>query len=485
LQLNLLKCHALLLALLITGGGSASTPSASYGTANQAGIRVLVDSIHAHNALRLPAGADPFAYHNVYGFRRVFDYLRSQGVKVDEVSTGRLDPEKLASYRMLFINLVSADLPPFRVSEILAIKRFVESGGSLLVITDHSNCYYHAYKLTPLLEELGIEGRTETACEQPPATLGDGNAWITISRFASHPVTKGLRTIAMQTAGTVDDRYAVAKISDRSWGDQWQHHPYGEDDSQSFYGNWRKDRGERSGPLGVVLARNFALGRIVIVADQNMFGDPFINYADNYRLWLNSVAWLTGEPHLARVQPYEWWRAPRVMAYEKYSDAAFGNGGSGGYYSLFVWLGRRLWMFAGDDLSGKQDLILFAHDRYELSSEAMAAILKHLRSGRNIVILGQHPQPKNRRPGLVAQLKAKLGEPANVGDVMIPSYKWPNCGEVTVLSQNKVYQNDTMPTPEKEPDANQQLVLDALVQVLSEAVHNPASQFDAYQKMIP
>ena len=29
------------------------------------------------------------------------------------------------------------------------------------------------------------------------------------------------------------------------------------------------------------------------------------------------------------------------------------------------------------------------------------------------------------------------------------------------------------------------LGLDALVQVLSEAMHNPASQFDAYQKMIP
>ena len=50
---------------------------------------------------------------------------------------------------------------------------------------------------------------------------GDGTGkhpnWIAITRFEKHPVTEGLRCIAFQTGGTVDDFYAVARTSEKSW----------------------------------------------------------------------------------------------------------------------------------------------------------------------------------------------------------------------------------------------------------------------------
>ena len=252
--------------------------------------RVLVDSVHAHNYLKPAEDAEAYSYHIAYGHRKAFGFLQQQGVSVEEIKSGRLDGAALAKCDVLFINLVSAELPPFYVSEIQAIKAFIETGGSLFVITDHTNCYYHTHKLAPLMDELGIKLFNESACEKGENALSKQPGWITITRFEKHAVTTGLSCIAFQAGGTVDDRFAVAKTSDQAWGDQWQWHPYGQDDKPGFYGNWLRDGNERHGPLGVVLAKELGKGRIVIVADQNLFGDPFINYADNYKLFFNVMA---------------------------------------------------------------------------------------------------------------------------------------------------------------------------------------------------
>jgi hypothetical protein len=438
-----------------------------------------VDSIHAHNALQTPDAANYYSYHTVYGYRRAFDYLRSRGAQVDEIRSGRLDEKSLANCRMLFINLVSADLPPFYVSEIAAIKSYLKAGGSLLLITDHTNCYYHSYKLAPLLAELGINVTTETAADRAPATLGPGNGWIAITRFANHPVTRGLRAIAFETGGTLDDRYAIAMTSPRSWGDQWQYQPYGETNADKagaapgFYGNWEQDAGERSGALAVVTAKAVGKGRLVIVADQNIFGDPFINYADNYRLWLNAVAWLTGESQLAQSDAYVNWHTHRVLAYEEYSHAAFGDSSTDGYYNLFVALGRPLWLFASDDLSGKANCILFAHDDYQLSESALANAVRHLRAGRNIVVLGNEVSREQGHRSLLEQFAQKLGASTPAQNYVygqgVLTYTWPGCGKILVASPNDIFQNSSCAAPEKQPDLEQQRVLKMLLQLITAA----------------
>ena len=86
--------------------------------------------------------------------------------------------------------------------------------------------------------------------------------------------------MAFQTGGTVDDRFAIAHTSERSFADQSIFHPFGEGDDPGMYGNWKPDPGERLGPLGVILAKDFGKGRIVMVADQNVFGNLFFDFAD-------------------------------------------------------------------------------------------------------------------------------------------------------------------------------------------------------------
>lgn len=436
----------------------------------QSNSHIVIDSYHSHNYINLPPDADMYDYHNGNGYRHLFNYLAWRGANVQEIKEGPLNEAILTNVSMLFINLSSMDLPPFRVSEIKAIKQYVENGGALLVVTDHTNCYYHAYKLLPLFDELGIRINTETACDNHPMTLANGNGWIRIERFKTHPITRGLETIAMETGGTVDDRYGVAFTSDKAWGDQWISHPYGEDDTPGFYGNWTLDKGERTGSLAVMLAKNLGQGRIVVIGDQNMWGDGFCNYADNYKFFLNSVAWLTSEKQMADPKPYEQWKTSRILAYESYSLAAWGNDDNEGFYNLFVSLGRQFWTFASNNLSSNADLVLFAHDGYLLPEDAKTALVNHLKSGRSALIIGSQPVSTSRHMGLVDQLTEKLGKPQLRVEGNQVTYQWEGYGPVIMLNRKDVFLNSALPNPQQHPNAEQQAELSSLEKVIAENI---------------
>ncbi|MGE4589985.1 MAG: DUF4350 domain-containing protein [Acidaminococcaceae bacterium] len=433
-------------------------------------IKIVVDSYHSHNFINLPPDVNLYDYHYLYGFRHLFRYLESRGVKIDEITTGPINKNKIENADMFFINLTSMDMPPFRMSEIKAIKQYVESGGSLLVVTDHSNCYYHAYKLAQLFEELGLEVTTETACDKAPQTLANGNGWIVINHFQAHEITKNLKAVAMMTGGTVDDRYGIAFTSDAAWGDQWIVHPYGEGDAQGFYGNWALDKGERTGKMAVMLAKNFGRGRIFVVGDQNMWGDAFCNYADNYKLWLNSVAWLTGEKQLADPESYEKWQKPHVVLYENYQNAAWGNCDDEGFFNLFVALEREYWVFASNNLVGDPELIIFAHDGYGLSEGEIKGFLKHLKSGKNIIVLNSS-LISSGKSALIEQLADKLGEPRIDEYQKEASYNWAGTGSVILFKESSAYINKTIPHPQQRPNDNQKADLDYLIARLDQYLH--------------
>ena len=425
-------------------------------------LAIIVDSYHSHNFINLPPDANLYDYHHLYGYRHLFRYLESRGVTLDEITIGPIDKNKLADVGMLFINLTSMDMPPFRMSEIKAIKQYVENGGGLLVVTDHSNCYYHAYKLTQLFEELGMELTTETACDVAPQTLANGNGWIVINRFQPHAITENIEAIAMMTGGTVDERYGIGFTSDSAWGDQWLVHPYGEGDTPGFYGNWTLDKGERTGKLAVMLAKKVGRGRIFVVGDQNMWGDAFCNYADNYKLWLNSVAWLTGEKQLADSHQYEEWKKPRIILYESYEKAAWGNCDDDGFFNLFAALGRKYWTFASNNLASDAELIIFAHDRYVLSKIEIKRLIQHLKGGRNIIILGSS-RSVTGKPALIAQLSEMLSEPRIQEYSQETAYHWPDAGSVVLLKESPGFTNKIIPHPQQRPGEKQKADLDYLM----------------------
>ncbi len=464
---------AFCLPALTCAAGEADSPGNDAPT-------ILIDAVHANDFSLLGLRPHVYSYHQNQGFRRGFEYLESRGFSRDLMVDGRLTPERLSDRRLLFLNLVSAERPPFLVSEIEAVCRFVASGGSLFIITDHTNCYYHAYRLQPLFVELGLATFTATACEEPPLTLGDGNGWIAVRRFKEHPITIGLECLGMLTGGCVDPRYAVALTSPQSWADEWSAGLYGEENAPGFYGNFHRDAHEPAGPLGIVLAKELGNGRIVVVADQNIFGDIFINYADNYRLWLNAMAWLLRDDSVRPPDPYERSRSPRILLYEHSERPAFGTDSPDGYYHAMAFLNRYYWTFANSRLTGSADLIVLARDEDPLDNNELEALCKHLRRGRNLLVLSADGSLSGERDGVVRRLSAALGQSVSSrGDTGGTVLQLAAGGRVEILPSDLRVKNDSMAPPsvppsETERDREQRL-LDAMNRLLPSPVNGPAA----------
>ncbi len=475
---SMLAAVALVGVLLAIGGLGRQGVGAELGT----GQGVLIDAIHANDFSAFGLQPGLYEYHKIIGHRIAMEYLRSRGIRCDRATEGPLDAERLAPYRMLFVPLASAERPPWLVSEIAAVKSFVAAGGSLFVVTDHTNVYFHAHVLRPLFAELEMASFTDAACDDGPRKLGQGAGWISITRFSPHPITSGMKCIAFQTGGCVDPRFAVAWTSERSWADAWRVGAFGEENAPGFYGDFIREPTERAGPLGVVLAKTFGSGRIVVVGDQNMLGDTFINYADNYRLWLNAAAWLLHLDHLRESAPYENWRRPRIRVHESYERAAVGVSEPWGCCHVWALLSRHYWTFANDRAAERADLIVFPYNDAPLPPEHAAAAVAHLRGGKNVLVLNAEAATLLDESGVVGRLLAVAGVartgPRTRPDKMI--LEVPGGGAIHVLGPDRVLDNGTVAEPTRPPNAAEQernqLVLDAVREALGNALSAPASK---------
>lgn len=474
-------CHKLSLVvfsiLAIAASGAHTIHGAEIGQASELcrGNGLLIDAIHANDFSTIGLKPGIYEYHHIIGHRVAMEYLRSRGVRCDRATEGRLDAQRLAPYRLLFIPLVSGERPPLLVSEIAAIRSFIASGGSLFVVTDHSNVYFHSHILEPLFTELDIASCTDTACDNEPQKLGQGTGWIGITRFTPHPVTSGLQCIAFHAGGCVDPRFAVAWTSERSWADAWKTGIFGKENAPGFCGNFVRDPGERAGPLGVVLAKTFGSGRIVVVGDQNMLGDTFINYADNYRLWLNAAAWLLGQDALREPSPYDYWRKPRVLVYERHERAAVGVSESSGCYHVWAHLSRYYWAFANDHVSVPSDLIVFPYNDSPLPAEHAAAVAAHLRRGKNVLILNAEGATLMDEPGVTVQVLTAAGvrEPKRHTTPGRLILELPGSGAIHVLGPDLVLDNGTVAEPTRAPTAVEEERNRRVLEAVRDAIVSP------------
>jgi hypothetical protein len=224
--------------------------------------------------------------------------------------------------------------------------------------------------------------------------------------------------------------------------------------------------------LGVVLAKTLGAGRIVIVGDQNMISDSFINYADNYRLWLGAMAWLLGDDRLRQSEPYELWRKPRILMLEPFDRPAFGVSDLVGCYHAWVLLSRYYWAFANDRISPPGDLIVVAYNDCPISAETAAAIAAHLRRGKNLLVLNADEAMLFDELGVVARVLRAAGvkEPKRLKRPEKLILELPGAGAIHVLGPDRVLDNGTLAPPTRPPTAPEQQRNDAFLAAVREAL---------------
>ncbi|AMV31155.1 hypothetical protein VN12_03490 [Pirellula sp. SH-Sr6A] len=435
--------------------------------------RVLADAYHSHTWIETLPAPGMNNYHLLHGPARAFSALRQQGWECKS-QLGPWTDDALRNTDVVYINLVSADLPPFHPDEIDALERFVSQGGGLFLIIDHSNCYFHNHVLGNLADRFDLKLHQETLCDRPPHTVGDGNAWIVLSDIRPHPATHSVQQFVMMTGGIVDQRMGVVYSSSDSWGDAAVIPPYGESNGPGFYGDFQKQPAEVTGPHAAIGAKEWGKGRVFLVGDQNAFGAFAFNYLDNRQLWFSAMHWLakqevgsSSDSHRQEALPglaLVWCREPGSD-----SPLRFADGGKNGLYHFFAWI-NKIADARGTQRSLRESKVLILPDEHVFRTHKdTREILDYMQQPeRTVVILSNTPSSPEQVVALPWSEWRQISIPS-LNETLGTHHAWEHpSGSKLVWFQNDKFLNSNFPAPEIPIPPPSQPFVDSLMNFLAE-----------------
>ncbi|MGE0488240.1 MAG: DUF4350 domain-containing protein [Vulcanimicrobiota bacterium] len=259
-----------------------------------ANLRMLVDQVHAH-PMEYPSGLDKthYGYYEVSNWDRLLTHLGRLGVSSDVLLEGRITTQLLADYQLFYLFFPSQPAPALDPDELAALESWVRNGGGLFVVGEHSNANQNAQRLNPLLQRFGMKLSYATLVDAQ-ATFAFGG-WDKQRALMEHPVTRGVRALAVVSAGSIDlepahpdHPRALALSSPSAFLDSWD--PKAPE--AGYSGNLLRDDGEPQGQFAALAAATPGRGRVVVVADHNAFSNVFLYYGDNLTLAAQGFAWL-------------------------------------------------------------------------------------------------------------------------------------------------------------------------------------------------
>lgn len=364
---------------------------------------VLVDVYHTtkQNPVDYRMDANEFGYQGVFAFWRAFEHLERNHYKWTSIHTQPFSKERLEGFDTVFINLVSSDRPDFTDKEIEAIIDYVKNGGGLFVIADHTNVYDHADRVNRFLKPMGVEVLYHIATDVPPRYSVSGTAWIMARDFKEHPVTRNVDMISLQTGGPVrSDDSGVAFTSTCesapprgcSFADLWD-----PEDPGGYYGDWTWNgdlEEEPIGPLEVVSAHEYGEGRIVVVGDQNIFGDSWLHFGNNFELFMNAMDWTAGKTVKPEYEANDWLadRKPfglNIAIPADEQDHAIGKAADSGLFSFYVSANRDLEVTASgvEKLDDTDDVVMVVDIVEPFGSEEIETMRGYLDDGKRVVVV--------------------------------------------------------------------------------------------------
>ncbi|MFZ2407553.1 MAG: DUF4350 domain-containing protein, partial [Methylobacter sp.] len=195
--------------------------------------------------------------------------------------------------------VISAPAVPLLAGEIDLIKRYIQQGGNLLLLTDPGNSHLNA-----LLQLLGLRQLPGTLVDSSSKLYGVNDpSFVLAGDYISHPVTQGFQTItvypvtsALEIGEETDFKtVALFKSAAQSWTE-----------TGPIAGKivFDADGDEKQGPLPFAYALTRASAssgqaqngsseqRIVVVGDGDFLSNSYIGNVGNLDMGLRMVNWL-------------------------------------------------------------------------------------------------------------------------------------------------------------------------------------------------
>ena len=242
--------------LIVVAIGTEDTGTAKSG-------KVLIDEVHSNwERTTVPFNKERYGKettYNYYCFRTWLDHYYHVSVNTDQ----KLTQDILDQYSTLVIKTPTF---PFLKVELEAIQKFVEDGGGLFLIGDHTNLYGMTTYITPVSKMFDITFQPDDTFE-----LSTGAATVyQPPKFFAHPTVHHIQKFEFMTSCTLTSPLLRSRTIMR--GDR-----LGRENADyshtNFFGNIKADINDEYGLFIQATARKYGKGRVVAFSDSTVFSN--------------------------------------------------------------------------------------------------------------------------------------------------------------------------------------------------------------------
>ncbi len=235
-----------------------------------------------------------FTINNIgpYGSSGFATLLQDNGYSVSRLTDRPITPEKIRGYDIL---IIMGNYRNYTDDEVNTIKEFVKDGGGLfLVATSWGEIDGDEnFGFNKIARSFGVSFANNEIITDNEHYIFFKN-FVTITNIKPSPLTNDVSSFYYIMGTYIKDpgTSAVVAYSDNdSFGDQGFTNP-----DNVTTSNLEKDANEKTGPLPVMSQMEYAKGKVVFMGAAGSFVNSFL-YRDNaWKLGLNTVKWLSGQP---------------------------------------------------------------------------------------------------------------------------------------------------------------------------------------------
>ncbi len=232
------------------------------------------------------------------GFNDFIEYLFNSDLKLGKIEAG-ITYEKLSDYNVFIIGVPIAD-SYLSSEEIEYLIRYVNDGGSLLVVNDKGGDIENRNNLNDLTNIFGIEFNPDQLFDNK--NYSKDNSRPIIKDFKKHFITRDITQIIHSNGCTIEidksvetediDVNAIAFSSEES---AWH---------KIFDGEDGFDEPVEKAPI--IAIGHYGMGKIVAIGNLSLFSGFHnlygIHAADNFKLISNIISWLMNKAHSQEAQ---------------------------------------------------------------------------------------------------------------------------------------------------------------------------------------
>ena len=232
------------------------------------------------------------------GFNDFIEFLFNSNLKLGKIEAG-LTYEKLAAYNIFIIGVPIAQ-SYLTSEEIEDLVKYVNDGGSLLIVADKGGDYENKSNLNDLIEHFGVKLNSD--CLYEDESKSETSSRVTISQFTKHFITREINTIIHSGGCTLsidksieDENIDINPIAFSSEGSAWHSTFNGEE--------WIE---ESLSKQPIIAAIHYNLGKVVVLGNLSIFSSFHDSYgihaADNFKIISNIISWLQNKAYSKEAQ---------------------------------------------------------------------------------------------------------------------------------------------------------------------------------------